>query len=292
MKLFKKCPICKSNQLVGYAIDCKRGGPHISRVKCSECHIIFANPMADKNELMDFYKNYYNQEKYKGINFYQKAEQNIKRIKKNNSEDIFNEVPFLLKLNKKSKFIDVGCGLGNILAYAEKLDYELYATDYDQKALDFVKSHFKVECFRGDLVNAKYPDNFFDQVNICHVIEHVLNPIDLLIEIRRILKPGGVLSIGTPNSASFLYKFYRISMFYRFKVPEIIDGLEHTFIFSEKLLAKTCKDLGFSILSHYTVGLGESLSNLKNSNLSTRKKINRIIQNVFKINQWIICRNN
>lgn len=289
MKLFNNCPFCKSNKLIGYAIDCKRNGPHISRVKCKKCDLIFANPMADKNELMDFYKNYYDQEKYKGINFFQKAEKNINRIKKISSKNVLKEAPFLIKFNNKSKFLDVGCGLGNILAYAEKLNFELFATDYDQEALNFVKSQFNVKCFNGDLIDAKYPDNFFDQVNICHVIEHVLNPKDLLIEIKRILKPNGILSIGTPNSASFLYKFYRSLMLFRQKVPDVIDGLEHTYIFSEKLLADTCKDLGFSVLAHYTLGLGESFSNLKNSNLNIRKKLNRLIQNFFHVNQWIIC---
>ena len=290
MKLYNNCPLCKSNNLIGYAIDCGRNGPHISRVKCKNCDLIFANPMAEKIELKKFYKNYYNHEKYKGINFFQKAENNINRIKNLSVKTVLKEAPFLKKLEHKSKFLDVGCGLGNILAYAEKLNFDLYATDYDDEALSFVNSNFKIKCYNGDLINAKFPDNFFDQVNICHVIEHVLNPKELLLEIKRILKPGGFLSLGTPNSSSFLYRFYRHLMLLRLKVPEVIDGLEHTYIFSEKLLANTCKDLGFSIESHYTVGLGESLSNLKNSNLSFRKKVNRIIQNFFKINQWIICK--
>lgn len=289
MKLFKNCPLCKSNKLIGFAIDCKRDGPHISRVKCCECDLIFANPMANKDELKHFYENYYNQDKYQGINFFQKAENNINRIKKINIETVLKEAPFLLKLKKNKNFLDVGCGLGNILAYADKLEFKLYATDYDQQALDFVSSKFKVECFNGDLSDAKYPDNFFDQVNLCHVIEHVINPLELLVEIKRILKPNGVLSLGTPNSGSILYKLYRYTMFFRLKVPEVIDGLEHTYVFSEKLLANVCRELGYNILLHYSVGLGESISNLKNSNLTFGKKINRLIQNFFKINQWIVC---
>ena len=58
MKLFKTCPICNSENIIGDSMDVKRKGPHISRTKCIDCKLIFANPMAESNELEDYYKNY------------------------------------------------------------------------------------------------------------------------------------------------------------------------------------------------------------------------------------------
>lgn len=46
-----------------------------------------------------------------------------------------------------------------------------------------------------------FSDAFFDAVTIIAVLEHVLNPPDLLIEIHRVLKPKGILILQVPNIA-------------------------------------------------------------------------------------------
>jgi glycosyltransferase involved in cell wall biosynthesis/SAM-dependent methyltransferase len=49
-----------------------------------------------------------------------------------------------------------------------------------------------------------YPDDKFDVVLFCEIIEHLLNdPVHALLEIRRVLKPGGILILTTPNVARF-----------------------------------------------------------------------------------------
>ncbi|MGM0943901.1 MAG: class I SAM-dependent methyltransferase [Bacteroidota bacterium] len=187
-------------------------------------------------------------------------------------------------------FLDVGCGLGLGLAYANKFNFKLYATEFDSGALDFVKMHFPVETFHGDLIDAKYPESYFDFIHISHVIEHVLDPSAYIQEMKRITKPGGIIAIGTPNLDSNLYHFHRFINFIQMKVPDIIDGVEHTYIFPKTTLAKICQNLDLEIVDHFTHGLGEKLSNLYSYQMPVSKKINRLIQNLFQVNQWIICR--
>ncbi len=48
-----------------------------------------------------------------------------------------------------------------------------------------------------------YPDDHFDVILFCEVVEHLTNdPLAALMEIRRVLKPGGGLVLTTPNSTS------------------------------------------------------------------------------------------
>lgn len=69
MILYRNCPICGSETLKGYAIDTYRKGPHISRVQCLNCELVFANPMADSQELATYYTNYYDKDHYEAFDY-------------------------------------------------------------------------------------------------------------------------------------------------------------------------------------------------------------------------------
>jgi SAM-dependent methyltransferase len=60
----------------------------------------------------------------------------------------------------------------------------------------------RLDVHEGDLESAAFDDMSFDAITLAHVIEHVYAPQRLLAECRRILKPNGMLTILTPNSAS------------------------------------------------------------------------------------------
>lgn len=290
MILHTKCPLCDSNSLKGFAIDTVRPGPHISRVQCNSCKLVFANPMADSKELALHYTHYYDRDHYEAFDYKNLILDHFERISKMDQAIIPQEARFLKMLESGTKFLDVGCGLGLGLAYANKLNCDLYATEFDTGALEFIKEHFPVKTFQGDIWDANYPDSYFDFIYISHVIEHVLDPKAYISEMKRILKPGGYMAIGTPNMSSNLYRFHRWSKLLRLQVPDIIDGLEHTFIFPKPLLRKVCEEQGLAVADHYTHNLGEKFSNLLRYKMPIKKKLNRLIQNAFQVNQWIICK--
>ena len=49
-----------------------------------------------------------------------------------------------------------------------------------------------------------YPDEYFDLVFSDNVMEHITNPQQVLCEIGRVLKPGGVLMFKTPNKSHYM----------------------------------------------------------------------------------------
>jgi SAM-dependent methyltransferase len=292
MILHTFCPLCQSRDLSGFAMDTRRKGPHISRVKCESCGIVFANPMADQNELGQYYTKYYEKDHYESIGYKELILKHFVRIANLNRTGIIKEARFLNKIVGGGKFLDVGCGLGLGLAYAHHLGCELYATEYDLGALKFVSEHFPVKTYHGDLKGACFPNDFFDFIHISHVIEHVLDPRAYIMEMKRILKPGGFLAIGTPNMSSRLYTFHRWVNFMRFRVPDVIDGLEHTFIFPKSRLRSLCEEEGLLVKEHFTHNLGEKMRRLIRYDMPIHKKLNRLIQNAFHVNQWIVCRKN
>ncbi|HKP47818.1 MAG TPA: class I SAM-dependent methyltransferase, partial [Pyrinomonadaceae bacterium] len=57
-----------------------------------------------------------------------------------------------------------------------------------------------------ELFEASYPAEHFDVVIASEIIEHVPDPEALVIEIRRVLRPGGMLWATTPNRSGISYR--------------------------------------------------------------------------------------
>jgi len=95
MILHRECPLCGSKILKGFAIDTLRKGPHISRVKCMNCELVFANPMADKKELEFYYNDYYEKEHYEAVDYKKIISEHFIRISTLNEESIRKEAVFL-----------------------------------------------------------------------------------------------------------------------------------------------------------------------------------------------------
>lgn len=293
MILHKLCPICSDNRLIPYAIDTRKLLPHISRVKCFNCSLVFANPMADADELNDFYQNYYDNGYFGMLHYKEKVKALFESVKQMPVATLNKDAYFLYKFGKQSsgaRFLDIGCGLGIGLTYAERFNYQLYATELDADAISFVKQHFDVEVFHGELLNADYPDQYFDYIYINHVIEHVLDPAAYMQTVHRILKPGGIVFIGTPNISSFIYRAYRAIAFLRWRIPGIVDGLEHTFLFNKETLKALGEQAGLQMIFHKNLALGETLQNILKSNLTSLKKLARYAQTFFSVNQEMIFR--
>jgi SAM-dependent methyltransferase len=137
----------------------------------------------------------------------------------------------------KGRIFEPGCGNGYISFLASRLGYEVVACDSwfppDRTELFALGG---VQCFRANLNDIKpWPqlaDATFDAVLLGEVFEHILNhPLGLLQEIRRLLKPDGVLILTTPNPATlanairFIRGSYSLWGTHDFAVcPKMVDG--------------------------------------------------------------------
>jgi 2-polyprenyl-3-methyl-5-hydroxy-6-metoxy-1,4-benzoquinol methylase len=269
----------------------QKGFPHNSRTICKSCGIVFANPVADEQELNAFYKNYYDKGNFGNLQYKQKTISQFENIQKATIQE-------LLKLDRNVKYytgegnyLDVGFGLGFHLYIAQKLGYHVYGTELDKDCIDFVQPYIlSAQLYNGDLLSAKYENNQFDIINICHVIEHLIDPNSYLLELNRIVKNKGLIIVSTPNIGALAYQIFRAVNFLRFKIPLIVDGLEHTVIFNQKNLRTVIENHGFAIVDQYTESVNDSFSNIWKSNLSLRKKVVRYLQTFVKINQVIVAK--
>ena len=142
-----------------------------------------------------------------------------------------------LKTVKQGTVLDVGCGLGWFLSALPKR-WKKYGLEVSKVAADYAGKFGKI--FHGTLLESSYAENTFDVIFMHHVIEHLSKPERDFKVIKRILKPGGLLILGTPDfdsgCARLFGKNYRL----------LHDGT-HVSLFSNDSLHRFLRDKGFSI---------------------------------------------
>ncbi len=107
--------------------------------------------------------------------------------------------------------LEIGAGLGSHLVH-ERLDrQEYYALELRENVLSVLKRRYPaVHATLGDIEQrTPFPDAFFDRVIVVHVLEHLCNLPAALDEIRRVLKPTGILSVVAPCEGGFAYSLAR-----------------------------------------------------------------------------------
>jgi len=130
-----------------------------------------------------------------------------------------------VQLNPKgSKLLDIGSGYGFFLDEAEKKGLNVTGVEPSKELISF-KSNYNVAIINDQFPTTKLKNEKFDFVTLIHVIEHLVDPLEIIKHALSHLKNGGILYIETPNLDSHLYRFENDR--YTFLTPP-----DHIFLFS------------------------------------------------------------
>jgi len=122
--------------------------------------------------------------------------------RKHRTQQVLELIPQFLG---EGKVLDVGTGAGNLAHGLKEQGYEVSALDIDPS----VCKHPDVEVTRGDIMEGlPYEDGSFDLVTALEVIEHMEDPFKAVREFHRVLKPGGLLLLTTPNYGNIEKRVY------------------------------------------------------------------------------------
>jgi 2-polyprenyl-3-methyl-5-hydroxy-6-metoxy-1,4-benzoquinol methylase len=101
------------------------------------------------------------------------------------------------------RLLEVGCGEGRLLARLQGQGWRVEGQDLDAKAADNARRAYGLTVHLGELETLGLPAESYDAIVMNHVIEHAYDPVALVRECRRLLKPGGLFVATTPNPESY-----------------------------------------------------------------------------------------
>ena len=147
--------------------------------------------------------------------------------------------------------IDIGCGIGNFLAFAEAQGWKAVGFDVASKAAAEARSRNLTVYSEPEDLDRHVPDETVDLATLWDVIEHLLSPRPVLGAVARKLRPGGGLIIETPNAAFPLRPVARgMRRFSGGRLRRLSGRLyywEHKTYFTARGLASLVEDEGFTV---------------------------------------------
>ena len=122
-----------------------------------------------------------------------------------------NSAGYLLPhLKPGMSILDLGCGpgtitldLGKLVAPGEVVGIDVSAAVIDEaRNAQAAESQTNVSFTTGDAYDTGFADDSFDVVHAHQVLQHVSDPVALLIEMRRVVKPGGIVAARDADYAA------------------------------------------------------------------------------------------
>jgi ubiquinone/menaquinone biosynthesis C-methylase UbiE len=138
------------------------------------------------------------------------------------------------------KLLDIGCSLGYTVEAGSRLGWDAHGVDINDEMVDLCQKR-GLNCRRVSEDGLPYPDDCFDAVTAWHVIEHVPDVLETLREWSRVLKPGGILAMETPDSSCWKLK-WRGPNYRNFWVAD------HVYTFNQENLTPFVESAGLEVV--------------------------------------------
>jgi 2-polyprenyl-3-methyl-5-hydroxy-6-metoxy-1,4-benzoquinol methylase len=203
--------------------------------QCADCGLIFASPMPKDLES-------YNEELFTGRLEYYAAK--VRGQRRDNRERLKR----FRRYRKTAHLLEIGCNAGAALDVARQMGWSVQGVEPCVSASTYARRELGLSVFAGTVEAAAFPDNHFDVVFTNDVLEHLSNPLSVLRECRRILRPGGVFYADTVNWDSLTRRLLGAHW-------EYLRPKSHVHLYTPRNVISLCEQAGLEHVKTWTTGL-------------------------------------
>jgi len=204
MELLKNCPVCGSSSFDPFISgnDYFLTGESFNIVKCNQCGFRFTNPRPKAEDLGKYYesKEYISHsDSRKGL--FASVYQLVRKY------TLKRKLALISKFQRSGEILDIGCATGQFLNYMASHGWKTTGIEPDEKTRERAISEYGLNVFPEAKLN-NFNSSSFDVITMWHVLEHVSDLHGRMEQLKRLLKPSGILIVAVPNCDSYDAKKY------------------------------------------------------------------------------------
>lgn len=188
----------ESTQKFNHCILCNASSFHIVHRKdqwqylsCRNCNLVSVHPRPTSQEVTRHYEDY--------LPTQSKEIEQWKSMMRVVIDKSANLVESRVK-NRKGRLLDIGCGYGFFLQEMKVRGWKVEGLEIAEVGREYTKDKWAIPVHSQPLEDLALSPNLFDAITLFYVIEHIIDPLTLLKEVKRILKPAGLVLLRWPHS--------------------------------------------------------------------------------------------
>ena len=179
----------------------------------------------------------------------------VKNISFKRKESIFRD------RNKNKSVLDIGAGNGAFLHFCKKKKYQVFGVEPNEKARRIARRKGVILENSIERVTSQQ----YDVITMWHSLEHVLNLLECLDYLKKMLKKEGKLIIAAPNFKSYDAEYYK-EYWAAFDVPR------HLWHFSQRSIHNLFEPLDMKVTNVYPLKYDAFYVSLLSEKYKTGKK--------------------
>ena len=225
-----KCDLCGSSE-TNLLMEVPGGAYH----ECRTCGLIYVNSVPVNYEQL-------NEQQFTDAlsGYAEKIRTNRKRNR--------GKLKKFFQYRQTGNFLEIGCNAGSLLDVAREMGWNTRGVDLCETAADHACKKLGLDVFTGTVLEARYPDNYFDVIFTVSVLEHLRHPLSTLTECLRILRPGGVFYGETVNWDSYTRRLLKSHWKY-------LNASGHFHLYTPTNIRALCSRVGFEQVKIWSTGV-------------------------------------
>lgn len=236
------CPLCERD--AAERLYTERGVLGI--VQCRQCELIYVSPRLKAPE--EVY--WGDAEKY-----IDEARQIFAgRLPHHRDPNYLEDLAVIARFRSTGDLLDVGTNMGFFLRHTRGRGWRARGVDPSPSLSEIARKYFGLDVKTTFLEDAGFEAASFDVITMTDVFEHISAPRAMLREVRRLLRPDGIIYIKVPNGLYNLLKQHALKALGRSGSYDIWDSYEHVVHYSSRTLRRMLEAEGFTV-AHMGIAL-------------------------------------
>ena len=191
------CPLCSQTDSRDFPIFYEFHQKQFQAKQCAHCSFVFLDPRLTPEELKLLYSDEYFL--HDGADFGAHSPSDYESAAIKGSVKFPEILGWIQRYKPSGEFFEIGCGMGYFLEFARRNGYTVSGIEYAELGVKTCQTKFGLTVQRGSFEDLPIQPDRYDVMFMGDVLEHLVQPLDMLRKVHSMLRPTGVFAAEVPS---------------------------------------------------------------------------------------------